>query len=146
MKRILKYTILSLTLLLTIGFINFNFVKAAEINGSDLVDIPDENLRRYLESYFGIEENGDITVDDMHNIPLEFNLSMLNIKDLTGLEYAVNIEILNLSMNDITDLSPVNLPIWANSSGGASYFRHNLGNAWKVGSKQYLKISLDIMP
>ncbi|MBP3916742.1 hypothetical protein [Clostridium sp.] len=111
MKRILKYTILSLTLLLTIGFINFNFVKAAEINGSDLVDIPDENLRRYLESYFGIEENGDITVDDMHNIPLEFNLSMLNIKDLTGLEYAVNIEILNLSMNDITDLSPVNLPI-----------------------------------
>ena len=71
------------------------------------VIIPDDNLRRAVEEHLGKSEDAEITEDDMARLTGWFVGVQRGIKDLTGLEYAVNIEVIDLWRNEVTDLSPL---------------------------------------
>ena len=86
------------------------------------VNISDRNLRAAIAEALGKDDTGviSITFEEMKTLTT-LNASNRDIKDLTGLEFAVNLEILNASDNQITDLSPLSklinlrvLNIWHN--------------------------------
>ena len=84
---------------------------AAQTGGATAVSIPDANLRARLETWLGKASGETITRDDMATLGegpnRRLTLTNLGIRDLTGLEYAVNVYALFLSGNDISDLTPL---------------------------------------
>ena len=84
------------------------------MNGEkEIVNIPDENLRKAIKESLGKKQEDKITRTDMESLK-ELNSDSLpiigtnrGIKDLTGLEYAINLEFIDLSENSISDLSPI---------------------------------------
>ena len=84
---------------------------AAQTGGATAVSIPDANLRARLETWLGKASGETITRDDMATLGegpnRRLTLTNLGIRDLTGLEYAVNVHALFLSGNDISDLTPL---------------------------------------
>ena len=78
------------------------------------VNIPDANLRAAIESALGKTPGATITVSDMAGLP-RLVAPNASISDLTGLEHATNLTVLNLggevleerriNSNSITDLS-----------------------------------------
>ena len=96
---------------------NFNppQLPPVQIPTSNIVNIPDPNLRRELELLFRKESGEDITVEDMKDIPsnLEYrgqyrpglSLYERGIRSVEGLQYATNLEVLDLSRNNISDIS-----------------------------------------
>ncbi len=68
-----------------------------------LIEIPDPNLRALLEETL---ETKTIRADVMAKLTI-LRAKGRNIKDLTGLEYAVNLEELWISDNPVSDLSPL---------------------------------------
>ena len=70
------------------------------------VNIPDPNLRRAVEAELGKAEGAEITEQDMLTLTSP-NLRKRGISDLTGLEFATNMDWLSISYNSISDLSPV---------------------------------------
>ena len=71
--------------------------------GDGAVNIPDCKLRNVIAGNLGKQLGDPITRRDMTKLK-EIDLDNQNISDLTGLEFAVN---LNLDNNSITDLSPL---------------------------------------
>ena len=71
-----------------------------------VVQIPDPNLHAAIAEELGKGPNVPITVQEMERLK---RLDALNrgIHDLTGIQFAVNLERLLLSVNPITDLSPI---------------------------------------
>ncbi|CEN81179.1 leucine-rich repeat domain-containing protein [Paraclostridium sordellii] len=93
-----------------------------EVNKPDeeLVNINDEYLRKAVNKALGRDENSldKITAKDMENITkIDSGFLALHtdekgeprrgIKSLDGLEYAKNLKTLKVSMNSITDLTPI---------------------------------------
>ena len=70
------------------------------------VNIPDANLRAAVEKALGKTPNARITAEDMATLT-NFDAVNKDIKDLTGLETATNLERLELRHNLISDLSPL---------------------------------------
>ena len=70
------------------------------------VDIPDQNLRTVIEQYLGKRSGAKITADEIATLR-SIKAKWRNIRDLTGLEYAVNLDELSLGGNPISDLSPL---------------------------------------
>ena len=70
------------------------------------VNIPDANLRRAVEAELGKAEGAEITEQDMLTLTSP-NLRERGISDLTGLEFATNMDWLSISYNSISDLSPL---------------------------------------
>ena len=72
------------------------------------VNIPDRNLRAAIADALGKDNTGviPITLEEMATLTI-LRASSRDIKDLTGLEYAINLEELGLSDNQITDFSPL---------------------------------------
>lgn len=70
------------------------------------VHIPDVNLRAALEEALGKASGDVITVEEMESLT-EFYAEGLGIKDITGLEYAVNLHVLQIRGNMIVDISSV---------------------------------------
>ncbi len=78
--------------------------KAAD----DPVDIPDSSLEAAIRAELGIPEPDPITEADMLDLTyLNAGHSDPPISDLTGLEYAENLQKLYLYGNNIADLSPI---------------------------------------
>ena len=73
---------------------------------AQIVDIPDPNLRDILESNLGKAPGATITVGDMAALTV-LHASGSNIDDLTGLEHATNLRVLDLSDIPISDISPL---------------------------------------
>ena len=82
------------------------------------VHIPNKYLQKLINVTLKKEETAPITKQEMEsltkldttNIPSingQTQIHTHGISDLTGLEYAVNLEELNLKENEITDLSPI---------------------------------------
>ena len=71
-----------------------------------LVDIPDSNLRTAIEKALGKASGVTITTEDMKHLP-QFIAPNASITDLTGLEGATNLTLLELGNNFISDLSPL---------------------------------------
>ena len=87
-----------------------NLITAPQVP-SQVVDIPDPNLRVAIESTLGIVPGGTITARQMATLThLGLEVGLLNnsnISNVTGLEYATNLTYLDLWENTISDISPV---------------------------------------
>ncbi len=87
----------------------FGFEEGTEytvLNASDIV-IPDPNLRATIAEALDKEDaNAPITLQDMATLTI-LRASNRDIKDLTGIEFAVNLEELWISENPISDLAPL---------------------------------------
>ena len=70
------------------------------------VVIPDPNLAVVLRRTLGLAPNTPIIRYAMQQLK-ELNAFRLGIKDLTGLEYATNLEWVDLRVNQISDVSPL---------------------------------------
>ena len=70
------------------------------------VNVPDANLAAILRDAFNLGANQDITVDDLLKLS---HVTVINqqIRDLTGLEHATNLERLILGSNQISDIRPI---------------------------------------
>ena len=109
------------------------------------VNIPDDNLRDALCDLLDIPYSDPITRGDMAGEPLqgEVDLSGKGIKDLSGMQYAVNMQALKLrgnpvqkipkEMKDLTNLVYLGLP-----ECGLSEVPDNV---WKMKKLQYLHLA-----
>ena len=70
------------------------------------VHIPDPNLRAAIAGTLGKAPNAQITVAEMATLK-HFKAIDKGIRDLTGLEFATNLETLELRKNQMSDLSPL---------------------------------------
>ena len=70
------------------------------------VDIPDDNLRAAIEKALGKAPNAQITVEEMATLR-ELRAGSMDIRNLVGLEAAVNLEDLRLNNNSIADILPL---------------------------------------
>ena len=71
-----------------------------------VIYIPDSNLRAAIAEELGKSPNAPITVEDMKGLRW-LRVIDAGIRNLTGLEYATNLESLRLPGNQITDISPI---------------------------------------
>ena len=76
-----------------------------------VVHIPDTNLRAVIAEALGKSPNAPITVEEMEGLE-RLDIGSRNIKDLTGLQFATNLNTLFLGDwgkkgNQISDLSPI---------------------------------------
>ena len=94
-KQLLRFTLLCLICL-----------SIPVVTSAQIVFIPDSNLRALLEETLDKEPGATITAADMAWIT-DLDASNWNIRNLTGLEYAINLMVLWLPENDITDLRPL---------------------------------------
>jgi Leucine-rich repeat (LRR) protein len=78
---------------------------AAPVAASEIVTFNDANLEDVVREALAKPE-GDITSDDMATLSELGGLDR-EISDLSGLEYAVNLQLLNLGFNQISDISPL---------------------------------------
>ena len=91
-------------ILITVSCVIFSIVT---LNASaQTVNIPDTNLRAAIADALGKAPNARITVSEMATLRELHALSM-DIKNLEGLQAAVNLENLELNNNTISDLSPL---------------------------------------
>ncbi len=103
----------SMLLLFSIFFISNNNLYAQETNSSveessvkTVVNVPDENLKKQINLELGHDETADITQADMESLD-EIDAQGEGIKDLTGLEYAINLEGLSVGNSKLSDLTPI---------------------------------------
>lgn len=76
------------------------------LDENQVVDIPDTNLAREIKKELNKNEGDVVTVGDMERLT---NLYAQDngINDLTGLEYAVNMDSLNIIRNSVKDITPL---------------------------------------
>ena len=72
-----------------------------------VVHIPDLNLRAAIAEVLGKGPNAPITVEEMERLEPELDVRNRDIRDLTGLQFATNLRLLNLDDNQVSDLSPI---------------------------------------
>ena len=76
-----------------------------------VVHIPDSNLRAAIAEALGKSANAPITVEEIERLG-ELDARNRGIQDLTGLQFATNLDVLNLGRwgdrgNQVSDLSPI---------------------------------------
>ena len=85
-------------------------VTPPEQKPDTVVQIPDPNLRAAIAEELGKSPNAPITVGDMEKLR-ELDVPNRGIQDLTGLQFAANLDRLNLGWwegeNQVSDLSPI---------------------------------------
>ena len=81
-------------------------VTQPEIIPGGQVHIPDANLRAAVAEALGKSLNAPITVEEMKGLR-ELNVQNKGIHDLTGLQFATNLNNLDLRGNQINDISPI---------------------------------------
>ena len=79
------------------------FAKENSIDLSEQVNIKDTYLKKAIKSQLNLSSN-TITVGDMLNLT---TLSINGAENLEGLQYAKNLQTLNIQYNEINDLSPL---------------------------------------
>ena len=73
---------------------------------AQIVEIPDPNLERAIREELELSSEFLVTQQEMLKL-FRLRAEAMQIENLTGLEYATNLEILNLEANRITDLRPL---------------------------------------
>ena len=74
-----------------------------DVDLSQVIEIPDSYLKNAIKTALNIASD-DITIGDMYKLT-ELNANGHGISNLEGLQYAKNLETLNLDYNEIKDLS-----------------------------------------
>ena len=82
------------------------FLALHQIAIAQTVHIPDPNLRAALGSALGKEVGTDISQAEMESLE-SLDAFEAGIRDLTGLEFAVNLAAVYLGLNEIGDVSPL---------------------------------------
>ncbi len=82
------------------------YLSIGSIATAQTVEIPDPNLRDYIERVLNKAARVPITVTDMATLTF-LDPWGEDISDLTGLDHAINLTHLNLNRNSISDISPV---------------------------------------
>ena len=82
------------------------YLPIRSIATAQTVDIPDPNLRDYIERVLNKAAGDPITVTEMATLTF-LDPWGEDIRDLTGLDHAINLTDLNLNRNSISDISPV---------------------------------------
>ena len=88
-------------MLCMVSFLMFPLMTFAQT-----VSIPDANLREAINEALGKAPNARITADEMATLR-QLDAVSMDIRNLAGLEAAVNLEDLNLHNNAISDISPL---------------------------------------
>lgn len=100
--------ILSGLLVMTIGTISIITVNSNKMNTQNIVQIKDRNLKEALYTELKLDYNKSLTKKDMESIKVldlsNTSNSKAKIESLQGLEYAKNLEVLNLQNNKIKKL------------------------------------------
>ena len=73
---------------------------------AQVVEIPDPNLRASIVDALGIPRGSPITQEDMNRLT-DLDVQDQGIANLTGLEFATNLERLHIAQNPIVDLNPL---------------------------------------
>ncbi|KEZ52174.1 leucine-rich repeat domain-containing protein [Metabacillus indicus] len=81
-----------------------SFFKTLKLPAGEKIVFTDKNLEEAIKDHFGF--NRDIVASDMEHLT-ELDLSDKEIKDLTGLEFAVNLHTLMVSFNKIKSIKPI---------------------------------------
>ena len=71
-----------------------------------MVGIPDPALRKIVGVIVGVWPDHPVTCDAIQRLSAVTN-PLFGVKSLEGLQYATNLELLDLQENDVTDLSPL---------------------------------------
>lgn len=103
MKRLIS---LLLALLLMCGAVANVISVSADETTPVVVKFKDTNLKKAVAKVLGVSSSSNITDEMMLNLK-ELKAGELEISDITGLEYAKNLETLSLYNNNIKDLSPL---------------------------------------
>ena len=77
-----------------------------EIDENSFVNFPDEALEAAVRDSLGKGLKGQITLEDLAALT-EMNADSRDISDLSGIEHAVNLKLLEISSNPISDYSPL---------------------------------------
>ena len=83
---------------------NFGKEVSSPGDGTTMVAIPDANLRAVIENSLGKTRGAPITKSEMVALT-SVEAPNKNIRDLTGLEFAINLIWLDLANNNISDIS-----------------------------------------
>ena len=81
-------------------------IAPPERSPGTVVHIPDPNLRAVIAETLGKNPNAPITAEEMERLK-ELDVPDRGIHDLTGLQFAINLNELRLRENRITDISPI---------------------------------------
>ena len=82
------------------------FFASHQIVTAQTVHMPDSNLRTVLKLALGKEMGDDITQADMASLE-SLEAPESGIRDLTGLEFAINLTKLDLGLNEIPNVAPL---------------------------------------
>ena len=93
-------------IILTLIACAFFFGIPHQIAIAQTVHIPDPNLRAALGSALGKEVGADISQAEMESLE-SLDAFEAGIRDLTGLEFAINLAAVYLGLNEIGDVSPL---------------------------------------
>lgn len=99
--------VLSILMMLTLALYN---IQAVSFSATNEVVFKDEVLKNIVTNKVDVDENGKVTKDEMtylYELYYDGSLSSNKIKNLTGLEYAINLSSLSLENNEIEDLTPI---------------------------------------
>ncbi|EAG9321959.1 LapB repeat-containing protein [Listeria monocytogenes] len=97
-SKILKIGICSTMMVVPLVQVSFPVFAVEEVN-QNVVNIPDANFRAELNRIFGQESTADITESQMKKVTL---LSLDEVTDLTGIEYATNLITLTIKGTGVT--------------------------------------------
>ncbi|MGG7059302.1 NPCBM/NEW2 domain-containing protein [Clostridium tertium] len=81
---------------------SINNLEKVDLN--KIITIEDNYLKQDIQKALGITR--EITLEDMYNLK-SLTCSSRRVKSLNGLEYAKNLEELNIEQNEVRDLSPL---------------------------------------
>ena len=82
-------------------------IAPPERSPGTVVHIPDPNLRAAIAESLGKNPNAPITVEEMERLGPDLDARNRSIRDLTGLQFATNLNRLNLRDNRFSNLSPI---------------------------------------
>ena len=80
---------------------------AAQAAAFDTIDIPDPNLRIAIREALNLPDEIPITRQEMLRLRRSLRVESQDLKDLTGLEYATNLEDLWIDTGMVSDLTPI---------------------------------------
>ena len=85
----------------------FALLHQANAGPTDPVDIPDDNLRAVIETKLSKSSGDTITESEMNGMAGKLDANNKSISNLTGLEHATGITILELADNSIANITPL---------------------------------------
>ena len=88
-------------------FLVFSLILlAAQASAFDAIDIPDPNLKKAIRESLALPDEIPITQQEMLRLK-NLSIASSDLKDLTGLEYATNLETLSIDTGMVSDLTPI---------------------------------------